>query len=217
MAEVMRGDAALAVPFDLEGKRADDVIDPFSHFLDAPAGPAPQLRRHEVENRNAMKVRPPRDPPVEARKVDEHDRIRTMMGEVAIGTREEREKDVDVGEHASKPHHRQLAERVKQLAAGLGHALAAEADALDARTLPEQFTHQVAAVDVAARFARTDEYSHGHLRVHVSRYPRCQREGLRVCLQRANNAIEMRRASALLLVLLDPRSAWECSAPALRG
>ncbi len=78
-------DAALLVPGFFKGEIAQDVIDKTAHFLDAPAGPAPELRGHEIEDRDLVKMGPPRQPPVEAGIVDEDHGIGALVAEKAVG------------------------------------------------------------------------------------------------------------------------------------
>ena len=107
-----------------------------------------------------MGLRPPRDPPIEARIVDQHDGIGPMMAEVAIGSAGQREKLVDVQEHAEKPHHGQGREIGVQFAAGRRHQRAAVADAFDIRPPRTELPDQVRAVQIAARLAGGKEDLH---------------------------------------------------------
>ena len=106
-------------------------------------------------------MRPPRHPPVEAGIVDQHDGVRALVAEVAIGAGKQRQEDVRVGEHAREPHDGELAERIEKLATGGFHAIAAEADAFDAGVEPAKLGDEVGAVHVAGGFAGADEDSHG--------------------------------------------------------
>lgn len=103
----------------------------------------------------------PGQPPVEAGIVDEHDRVGTLMAKIAIGPRQQTEEGVDVGQDAGEPHDGQPAKGVQQSAPGLGHAFAAEADAFHGRIERPELPDEIAAVNVAARFAGADEDSHG--------------------------------------------------------
>src|SRR5205085_778009 len=137
-----------------------DVIDEAAHFVYAPAAPGPELRRHEVENGNAAEMGPPRHPPVKARIIDQHDRVGALGAEVTIGAGQEIEKDMGIGQDTEEPHHRQAAQWVEEPAAGGLHLLTTIADTFHIGMEPAQLADQVGAVEVAARFAGTDENSH---------------------------------------------------------
>src|SRR6516225_241754 len=86
MADVMSGDAAALVPRLFEGQGTQHMIDPAAHLVHAPSRPPPKLRRHEIVDRDAMKVSPPGQPPVEPRVIDQNDRGRTLVPEVTGAT-----------------------------------------------------------------------------------------------------------------------------------
>ena len=109
------------------------MVDQPPHLLHPPAGPGPDLRRRVIEDRNAVGLGPPGDPPVEARIVDQHDRVGPMMAEIAIGPAGQIPELVQVHQHAGEPHHGQGGQVGVQLAAGRGHLRAAVADGLEAR------------------------------------------------------------------------------------
>src|SRR5262245_15701132 len=100
------------------------------------------------------------DPPVEAGIVDQDDRVGPVVAKIAIGLGKKLEELDGIDKDASEPHHRQVGEAIKEARPGLGHVLAAEADALDARVKAPEFTNQVAAVNIAARLAGADENPH---------------------------------------------------------
>ena len=77
-----------------------------------------------------------------------------------VGLFEQPEEDGQVGDDLEEADQRVLAEGVEQPAAGLGHALAAEALAADAGQPLPQGPDQVRPVQVAARLAGADEQSH---------------------------------------------------------
>src|SRR5262245_10762782 len=72
--------AASAEPRLLERQLAERVIDVALHLLDSPRGPSPELRQAVVDDGNALLLRLPRDVPVEARIVDQHDCVRPRLG-----------------------------------------------------------------------------------------------------------------------------------------
>src|SRR5438105_1765674 len=49
-----RSHAAIVVPLLFKRQRTQNVVDEAAHLLDAPAGPTPELRRHEIEDGNAV-------------------------------------------------------------------------------------------------------------------------------------------------------------------
>src|SRR5207245_1168321 len=71
MADVMSGQAATLVPRFFERQSAQDVIDPAAHLVHAPAAPTPKLRWNEIEDRDAVEMGTPGQPPVEARVINE--------------------------------------------------------------------------------------------------------------------------------------------------
>ena len=54
-------------------------------FFRSPGGPRPDLRRHVVENGNAVDLGPPGDPPIEAGIIDQDHGIGPLVAEVAVG------------------------------------------------------------------------------------------------------------------------------------
>src|SRR5262249_29181961 len=125
------------------------------------AGPGPQLRRHEVEDGDAVGVRPPGEPPVEPGVVDQHDRVRAVVAEVAVGAEQQADEQSQVGVHPQEPHDGQLAERVQELGAGGPQAAAGVADEPGGGAELAQGADQVRPVQVAARLAGADEQVHG--------------------------------------------------------
>src|SRR5205807_9012496 len=104
MADVVSGDAALAVPRLFKRQRTQDVIDPSAHLVDAPASPAPELRRHKIENRYAVEMRPAGQPPVEAGVVDQHNGVGPPMAKEAVGPGKQFKEGRGVGKDAGEPH-----------------------------------------------------------------------------------------------------------------
>src|SRR5947209_5550707 len=100
-----------------------------AHLVDAPAGPSPDLRRHEIENGNAVRMSPTRHPPVEPGIVDEQHGIGPPLAEIAIRLPKELHKAMQMGENAQEADDRQTAKRKKQTPARRCHARSAEADA----------------------------------------------------------------------------------------
>src|SRR5579871_642284 len=162
MPDIVGPDTALPVPTLLERQGAQYLINPPPHLSNAPAGPAPELGWHEIRHRNAMKVGPPGQPPMESGVIYEHHRIGTVMGKEAVGLGKQAKKNMTVGEDARKPHHRQFGERVEEPASFGPHPFAAEADALNIRLQPAKGPNKIGPVKIAARFARTDENTHRH-------------------------------------------------------
>ncbi len=165
--------APLGIPLDFERQTAQHVVDQSPHFCHAPARPGPNLRRHVVKDRNAVCLRPPSDPPVEARVVDQHHGVGRRMAEIAVGAARQAEKLVQVEQHAQKPHHRQGRQIGVQLAPGGRHLRTAIADRFQIGILAPQLANQIGRVHIAARFAD------GKKDLHASR-ARCSRQGLSV-------------------------------------
>jgi hypothetical protein len=160
MTNIGRVAAALAIPRLLEWQFAQHVVDEASHFADPPAGPGPELRRAVIKHGNAMCLCPPGDPPVEARVIDQHDRVRPMMAEVAIGAACEVPELVNVQQHASEPHHGQLRQVFVQRAPGSGHPRPTVADKLAFSPSPAQFANEIGAVQVATGLAYGEKDPH---------------------------------------------------------
>ena len=134
MADVFRVNAALAIPRLLERQGAQDVIDEAGHLLDlAQPAQAHSLRRHEIENGDAVKVRSASDPPVETGIVDQDDGVGALMAEMAIGLRNQAHQLGQARQHVSEAHDGMLAQIEKMVAARVGHPIAAEADAIEVR------------------------------------------------------------------------------------
>jgi hypothetical protein len=97
---------------------------------------------------------------VEAGKIDQHESVRPVFLEDAIGQAEDAPELRHVGEDAEKADKGHLAQRESQPAAGGSHALAAEAVDFQTRLPLPQSVDEVRAVQIAAGFAGTDEQSH---------------------------------------------------------
>ena len=167
MADILRRHAALPIPVFLERQRAKHVIDPLAHLRDAPAQPGPQLRRHEVENRDAVEMGPSRHPPVEPGIVDQHDCVGALMAKRAIGLGDQGHELRQHGEDTRQTHHRELRQWEEMPAPRRGHLVAAEADALHIGLKLAQAADEIGAVDVAAGFADAEEDAHGDVPVMV--------------------------------------------------
>src|SRR5262249_40902652 len=153
MADILGCDATFAIPRLLEGKRAVDVIDPAAHLLDAPAGPPPELRRDEVDDGNPQAVRPLGELEVEPRIVDEHDGGRAADPEMLLGLVEQAHELPEIAQDPGDPDHREVAQGVEQLTPGGGHSFAAKAGHVQVRDEIAERADEVAAVQIAARFA----------------------------------------------------------------
>ena len=110
-----------------------------------------------------MRLGTPRDPPIEAGVVDQHDGVRALLAEIAIGSAGQLKESVQVHEHAQKPHHRQRRQILVQRAAGGRHFRPAVSDAFDARPRAAKLANQIRAVQVAARFAGREKDLHARL------------------------------------------------------
>ena len=102
----MGRDAALAVPGLLKGQAAQDMIDQGAHLAHAPTGPRPDLRRHEIKDGNAVGMRPPGQPPMKTRVIDQHHSVGLLQAEIAVGFEQQREKLVGALQHTQHPHDR---------------------------------------------------------------------------------------------------------------
>jgi hypothetical protein len=78
---------------------------------------------------------------------------------------------MDVQQHAEKPHHGELGQVLMKLATGRRHPRPAIADALDAGTLPRQFSDQVRSVQVTAGLA----YGKKEFHARPQAYTACER------------------------------------------
>ena len=124
--------AALGEPLLLKRQAAQHVIDQAAASSSPATRPGPNLRRHVIENRNAVGLRPAGDPPVEARIVDQHDGVRA-----GDGGNSDRPgwpgRETCAGSAAPARNHitaRAVRSACKS-AAGRGHLRAAVADALE--------------------------------------------------------------------------------------
>ena len=90
------GNPLRMVPSRLEGEAAEDEIDVLLDFLDAPARPGPDLRRDEIDDRDAPRLGPPGEPPVKPRIIDEHDGVRPLIAKMAIGQEDQPHERQDV-------------------------------------------------------------------------------------------------------------------------
>src|SRR5262245_2783564 len=91
---------ALAVPILFERQLAQYVVNETAHLPYTPASPRPQLWRTVIENRDAVRFGSPGDPPIETRVIDQYDRVRPMVAEIAIGAARKVPKLVNVEQHA---------------------------------------------------------------------------------------------------------------------
>ena len=107
-----------------------------------------------------MRFRPPGNPPVEARIVDQHHGIGPVVAKVAVGDAGQVQKLAQICQHARDPHDGQAGQIIVQLAAGLGHPRSAKADELGLGRSPADGTNEVGAMQVAARFAGREKDSH---------------------------------------------------------
>ena len=120
-------------------------------------------------------MRPPRDPPVETWIINEDHCIRAMMAEIAVGLRDQTHELGQAGENARKAHDRVIAKREEMLAAGLCHAVAAEADAGEIGPITLEGKDQVGAVNITTRFADAEEDAHEDVPVEfVGRAPQAR-------------------------------------------
>ena len=152
---------ARVIPGRLERQAAQDEIDVLLDLLDPPAGPGPDLRRHEVEDRDAPRLGAAGDPPVQARVVDQHHGVGPFVAKIAIGLEDQPDERHEVQQDVQEPHHRQVDERIEQAGAGLLHVATAEADELGVGNELAERANQVGGVQVAARLTGGDEDSHG--------------------------------------------------------
>ncbi len=115
MTDVNRvGNASRVIPGRLERKAAQDLIDVLAHLLHPPACPRPDLRRHEIEDRNTPRLGPAGNPPVQTRIVDQHHRVGPFFAKVAIGHEDQSNERHQVEQDVQKPHDREVDERVEQ-------------------------------------------------------------------------------------------------------
>ena len=153
-------DPTRMVPGRLEREAAKDLVNILPDFLHPPAGPGPELRRDEVEDRDAACLGPAGDPPVQAGIVDQHHRIRPLVAEIAIGHEDEADERHQVEQHVEEPHHREVDQREEQARTGLRHLRAAETDEPGVRNPLSEGTDQVGGVEIAAGLSGRDEDSH---------------------------------------------------------
>src|SRR6185437_11004110 len=146
MADVLRRDVALAIPFFLEGQGTQDAIRQAAHFLDAIRQPSPNLRRHEIQYGDAVRPRAPSQPPVKAGIIDEYQGVGALFLKKAIGHAEDAPEARHIGNHRCQADDGEIAEWIEQATAGRRHAFAAEAVYLCARLAPTESVNEVGTV-----------------------------------------------------------------------
>src|SRR5262245_37004574 len=99
----------------------------------------------------------PRDPPVKAGVINQHDRVWSMMAKVAVGFAAEVPKLVNVHKRVQQPHHGQLGEVLVKLTTGRRHPRPTVTYTLAVRATSLQLTNEIRPVQVAARFADREE------------------------------------------------------------
>src|SRR4051812_8331177 len=153
--------ATIAIPSLLKRQLAQHIVDEPSHLADPPTRPSPQLRYTVIEHGNAMRLRPPRNPPVKARVVDQHDRVRWMMAEVPIRLANKIPKLVNIEQHTKNPHHGQLCEVFMQLTASRRHPRTTISHTFTIRPTPPQLANQIRAMQITTRLTNREKYLHG--------------------------------------------------------
>ncbi len=98
---------------------------------------------------------------MEAGIVDHDHRIGPMRTQEACGPFQQAREKRDAAQDRPQTHEGGLAERIQEVAAGLGHALAAETRDLDSGLPGVQRSNQIGSVQIAARLPGADEQSHG--------------------------------------------------------
>ena len=151
-------------PLVLEGERGEHVVDEPSHLPDPPARPGPDLRRTIKDDRDAVPLRPPGQPPVEPREIDEHTDIGPGVEKAPLRPPGEIDEPVDVEDHPQKPHHGQLREISDERAALGRHARPPEPDALNVGPPRTDRAHEQRRMMVARRLAGREEDAHEKLR-----------------------------------------------------
>ncbi len=149
--------AALAKPRLFERQAAQHVVAQPSHFLGPPRRPGPDLRRSIVEDRDAVDLGPPGDPPIEARIVDQHDGIGPVVAEIAIGAAGQVPELVKIGQDAAEPHDGQFGQIGVEFAADGRHPRTSVADGFQRLVALLQLANEVGGVQVAAGLAGTKE------------------------------------------------------------
>ena len=175
MADKRRIAAALAEPGFFERQAAQHVVAQPSHFLGPPRCPGPDLRRRIVEDRDAVDLGPPGDPPIEARIVDQHDGIGPVVAEIAIGPAGQVPELVEVRQGPAEPHDGQFGQIGVELAADRRHPRTTVADGLEPRAALLQLANEVGGVQVAAGFTGAEEQPQSW-RGHAAKYRRFRKK-----------------------------------------
>jgi hypothetical protein len=153
MAHQRASDSVGREPIVFEGQRREDVVDESPHLSHPPTRPGPDLRRAVEDDRHAVPLRPPRQPPVEAGKVDEHADVGFRVEKVPLGAAGQVDEPVDVEDRPQEPHDGQLRQVGDEFDALGRHVRAAEAGELDVgSTFPDRANEQ-RRVMVARRLA----------------------------------------------------------------
>ena len=142
--------AALAEPRLLKRQTAQDVVDQPPHLPHPPLRPRPDLRRRIIKDRDADSLGPPRNPPVQARIVDQHHGVGPMMPEIFPRLDDQVPKLVEMDQHPGEPHHGQRRQVGVQTTAGGGHVRPAVTDRLEPLAAGLQLANQASAVQIAA-------------------------------------------------------------------
>ena len=171
MADKRRIAAALAEPRLFERQAAQHVIAQPAHLPGPPGCPGPDLRWRIIENRDAVDLGPPGNPPIEAGVVDQHDGVGPVLAEIAIGASGQVPELVKIGDGPAEPHDGQLGQIGMELATDGRHLRTSVSDGIQLWTALLQLANEVGGMQVAAGLTGREEETWGWSG-HAAKYRR---------------------------------------------
>ena len=127
VADELDGHPRLLVQADLEREDGEDPGDVAGHRPQAPAAPGPDLRRHEIDDRDAEPARPAGQQQVEVGEVDQDQDARPRVAEPADEIAEDAVERREAADDLGAAHDGRALDAVEDLHAGRRHARPAHA------------------------------------------------------------------------------------------
>ena len=137
----------------LEGQDVAESVEVFLHAFDAPFLPGPEVGGDIVNGLEALLVGPCLDFEVEARIVDAHHHVGSVVEDVLLAEADVAQHGAQMGHHLDEAHDGEVADVSYRRAAYSGHEVAAPEAELRIGVLLTQRPHEVGTVEIARGFA----------------------------------------------------------------
>jgi hypothetical protein len=158
-----------AIEILLERQDDEQAIDAFLDAMDAAAMPGPELWGDVVEHADTAGVGPAGDAQVEARIVDEDQRIGLPLKDILLAERQVAEDGRQIFDDLPEAHEGQVAVVFDEFGAGMGHEIAAPGPDIGIAILLMEGLKEVATVEIPGSLAGYDIIAHDELRRGISR------------------------------------------------